>query len=61
MFSESQLYLRSEQKMKRGRPGEQQQQPDLEGHQASARFVFDLEKVCIPGAIMGPGDFGYQQ
>ena len=44
-------------KMKRNRPGEQQQ-AICGGHQTSARFVINLENVCISAAKLGPENKG---
>ena len=53
-FSESQLYLRKKQQMKRKTFGEQQQ-PICGAHQTDARFLFDLENACISGGQTGSG------
>ena len=45
MFSESQLYQRKEQKLKRKTRGEQQQ-ADFPVHRLDARFVYKLRK-CV--------------
>ena len=45
MPSDSQLYQREEQKLKRKTPGEQER-ADLLGHRLDARLIFHLEK-CV--------------
>ena len=52
-FNESQLKPRSEQKLKRWKPGEQQG-PDLAAHQTSARFELSLENAFVSAAKQGP-------
>ena len=60
IVSDSQLYPRKEQKMKRKTPGEQQQ-PDFPAPRLDARFEFNLENVCISAAKLGAGNNGAQQ
>ena len=60
MFSESQLYLRKGQKMKRKTPGEQQQ-ADFPANRLDARFVLNLENVCISRAKLRAGTQGSHQ
>ena len=69
IFSESQLYLRKEQTLKRKEPGEQQR-AICGPHQTSAGFVLNLEN-CVhsrdntgsvfQGAMLGLGGLGSQQ
>ena len=61
IISESQLYRRKEQNLKRKKRIEQQRF-DLTGHQTSATFVSNVENcVYMSEAILGPGDFWAQQ
>ena len=56
-FSENQFYQRKEQNLKRKTP-EEQQQTVCGVHQVDAKFVSDLEKMCISETKLGPVDLG---